>query len=43
MDWPLDTQFEKQEEYVNPVRESEDAKEGARAFVEKREPRWTGR
>ncbi|KUP97818.1 crotonase/enoyl-CoA hydratase family protein [Thermobifida cellulosilytica] len=43
VDWPLDTQFERQEEYVDPVRKSADAKEGALAFVEKREPRWTGR
>ncbi|MEY9212200.1 crotonase/enoyl-CoA hydratase family protein [Thermobifida halotolerans] len=43
VDWTLDTQFARQEEYVNPVRESADAKEGALAFVEKREPRWSGR
>jgi len=41
-DWPLDEMFERQHEYVQPVRESADAKEGARAFVEKRQPRWTG-
>jgi len=41
-DWSLDEMFERQHEYVQPVRESADAKEGARAFVEKRAPRWTG-
>ncbi|MEU6037917.1 crotonase/enoyl-CoA hydratase family protein [Actinomadura sp. NPDC047616] len=41
-DWTLDEQFDRQEEIVGPVRESADAKEGARAFVEKRAPRWTG-
>lgn len=42
-DWPLAEMFERQHEFVNPIRESADAKEGALAFVEKREPRWTGR
>lgn len=41
-DWDLDEMFERQHEFVQPVRESADAKEGAQAFVEKREPRWTG-
>ncbi|MCD6638324.1 MAG: enoyl-CoA hydratase-related protein, partial [Nocardioides sp.] len=43
VDWPLEEKFDHQEQYVDPVRQSADAKEGARAFVEKREPRWTGR
>lgn len=43
VDWPLAAKFERQEEFVDPVRRSADAQEGARAFVEKREPRWTGR
>jgi enoyl-CoA hydratase len=41
-DWSLAEQFDRQEEYVAPVRESADAKEGALAFVEKRAPRWSG-
>jgi enoyl-CoA hydratase len=42
-DWPLAEKFDRQEQYVNPIRESADAKEGAAAFVEKRDPVWTGR
>ncbi|SHK52653.1 short chain enoyl-CoA hydratase [Pseudonocardia thermophila] len=42
-DWPLDEQFERQETLIAHVRNSEDAREGARAFAEKRPPRWTGR
>ncbi|HWJ10921.1 MAG TPA: enoyl-CoA hydratase-related protein, partial [Nocardioides sp.] len=41
-DWPLAEMFDRQEEFVNPVRESADAREGARAFVEKRAPLWSG-
>jgi enoyl-CoA hydratase len=41
-DWPLAEQFARQETYVNPVRQSADAKEGAVAFAEKRAPRWSG-
>lgn len=41
-DWPLAEQFTRQEEWVNPVRQSLDAKEGATAFVEKRDPIWRG-
>ncbi|GGO75135.1 crotonase/enoyl-CoA hydratase family protein [Nocardioides deserti] len=43
VDWTLEERFDRQEEFVNPVRTSQDAKEGAQAFVEKRDPVWTGR
>lgn len=43
VDWPLAEKFDRQEQYVDPVRKSADAKEGALAFVEKRDPLWTGR
>jgi enoyl-CoA hydratase/carnithine racemase len=42
-DWPLDEAFERQRPLVQVVRESDDAREGAQAFVEKRTPVWTGR
>ncbi|MBB3043191.1 crotonase/enoyl-CoA hydratase family protein [Nocardioides soli] len=42
VDWPLAEKFDRQEEYVDPIRRSADAKEGALAFMEKREPRWSG-
>ena len=42
-DWDLDEMFLRQHDFVQPIRESADAQEGALAFVEKREPRWTGR
>ena len=42
-DWPLAEAFERQQPIVQVVRDSEDAREGARAFVEKREPVWAGR
>jgi enoyl-CoA hydratase len=42
VDWPLAEQFERQHDYVNPIRQSNDAAEGARAFAEKRAPVWTG-
>lgn len=41
--WPDGEQFARQEELIGPVRSSEDAREGARAFAEKRAPQWRGR
>jgi len=42
-DWSSDEMWQKQGEIAGPVMTSEDAKEGASAFKEKREPRWQGR
>src|SRR5579875_3094041 len=42
-DWPDSAFFERQSEIVAPVMSSEDAREGARAFAEKRPPVWRGR
>jgi enoyl-CoA hydratase len=41
-DWPAATAFDRQREISEPVRGSQDAREGARAFVERRPPRWRG-
>ncbi|MBN9098660.1 MULTISPECIES: crotonase/enoyl-CoA hydratase family protein [unclassified Pseudonocardia] len=42
-DWTAAERFARQEELIGPVRASADAQEGARAFAEKRPPRWQGR
>lgn len=42
-DWSLDEGFSRQEEIYAPVFASDDAREGALAFTEKRAPKWTGR
>ena len=42
-DWPAEEFFARQAPLAEVVRSSEDAREGARAFKEKREPRWRGR
>jgi enoyl-CoA hydratase len=41
--WPGDEFWARQEPVAGPVRESQDAREGALAFVEKRDPVWRGR
>lgn len=41
--WPRDERFARQRELILPVFDSADAKEGARAFSERRVPVWTGR
>jgi enoyl-CoA hydratase len=43
LDWTEEEAWQKQGEIAGPVMGSEDAQEGARAFAEKREPRWVGR
>ena len=42
-DWPDAEAWERQAEITGPVFESDDAREGATAFAEKREPVWRGR
>jgi len=42
-DWTCEEMFERQRPIVMPVRASEDAREGAAAFAQKRKPVWRGR
>ena len=42
-DWPVAEFFDRQAEIYGPIFDSEDAKEGAIAFAEKRAPVWKGR
>jgi enoyl-CoA hydratase/carnithine racemase len=42
-DWPSDEALARQAPHTDAVRGSADAAEGARAFLEKRAPVWTGR
>jgi enoyl-CoA hydratase len=41
--WAPEEWWERQAELTEPTMQSDDAREGADAFVERREPRWTGR
>jgi enoyl-CoA hydratase len=43
VDWPEHEFFENQAGIAGPVMASEDAREGARAFAERRPPHWRGR
>lgn len=42
VDWPTAELFERQQPKAQIIRESKDAAEGPQAFVEKRQPAWTG-
>lgn len=41
-DWPIAEMFARQEAITGPVLQSADAREGARAFAERRAPQWKG-
>lgn len=42
-DWPLEESFARQIQYAGPVAASQDSREGAAAFKEKRDAVWQGR
>ena len=41
--WPMDERYKRQTDLIAPVFVSEDAREGAAAFAEKRAPNWKGK
>jgi len=41
--WPAGEEWSRQRSIVEPIGRTEDAREGARAFAEKRPPQWRGR
>ncbi|WP_240504334.1 crotonase/enoyl-CoA hydratase family protein [Tsuneonella mangrovi] len=41
--WPMDERYDRQARLIAPVFVSEDAREGAAAFAEKRKPNWKGK
>jgi enoyl-CoA hydratase len=41
--WPMGERYDRQAQLIAPVFMSEDAREGAAAFAEKRSPNWKGR
>jgi enoyl-CoA hydratase len=42
-DWTEDQAWELQKHYADPATDTEDSREGIRAFIEKRDPVWKGR
>ena len=42
VDWSREEMFDRQAAITNPVFASQDAREGAAAFAEKRKPAWKG-